>query len=80
MTAGLAVELMVSLLQSPLKQSHPASQVAKNSQSSADEETLPYIPHQIRGFLSNYSQMAITVSNIPLYITTYFSEILLMII
>lgn len=61
--AGLAVELMVSLLQSPHGVHHAAPPLGVvNAAVSSTDETEVNIPHQIRGFLSSYSQMTVTVS------------------
>lgn len=67
----------MSLLQSPLGPHHPApslSAPAPGSASNTEEEgpTIAHIPHQIRGFLSSYSQMTVTVRNLLLYLILYF--------
>ena len=74
--AGLAVEMMVNLLQSPLGIHHPAPPVPTTASgaTAAGVDTQLCIPHQIRGFLSSYSQMTVTVSHsniiLPLIITS----------
>jgi len=74
--AGLAVEMMVNLLQSPLGIHHPAPPVPTTASgaAAAGVDTQLCIPHQIRGFLSSYSQMTVTVSHstiiLPLIITS----------
>lgn len=50
--AGLAVELMVSLLQHPLKARAPA-----DSESDSEVGPLSIVPHSMRGFLSQFSQI-----------------------
>jgi hypothetical protein len=59
-TAGLAVELMVALLQSPHRQRHPSEMV---SGSSSDEGANP-VPHQMRGSLKEFVQFSPAVSYI----------------
>ncbi|KAK7794339.1 hypothetical protein R5R35_011274 [Gryllus longicercus] len=50
--AGLAVELMVSLLQHPLKAQAPPA-----CESDAESGPLSIVPHSIRGFLSQFTQI-----------------------
>lgn len=53
MASGLAVELLISILQ------HPKRQFA----SPDDENILGLVPHQIRGFLHNYSNVKLQAPN-----------------
>uniref|UniRef100_A0A5S6R321 Ubiquitin-like modifier-activating enzyme ATG7 n=1 Tax=Trichuris muris TaxID=70415 RepID=A0A5S6R321_TRIMR len=55
--AGIAVELMASCLQHPLKGKAPA----EVSDSDAHATCLGAVPHQIRGYLSRYEQMSLAV-------------------
>ncbi|XP_014785656.1 ubiquitin-like modifier-activating enzyme ATG7 [Octopus bimaculoides] len=52
--AGIAVELMVSILQHPLRQKAPACTSTDSDFQSESESCLGIVPHQIRGFLSHY--------------------------
>eukprot|EP00697_Spironema_sp_BW2_P010701 gnl/Spiro4/26049_TR12982_c0_g1_i1.p1 gnl/Spiro4/26049_TR12982_c0_g1~~gnl/Spiro4/26049_TR12982_c0_g1_i1.p1 ORF type:complete len:674 (+),score=126.99 gnl/Spiro4/26049_TR12982_c0_g1_i1:30-2024(+) len=56
--SALAVELMVSLLQHPLRARAPADVGCPVSEPTSSP--LGLIPHQIRGFLSHYQNMIIT--------------------
>ncbi|TKX21483.1 putative ubiquitin-like modifier-activating enzyme atg7 [Elsinoe australis] len=64
--SALAVELLVSILQSPLKGAaaapEPQSSVSSREQQPKEPETthpLGTVPHQLRGFMSNWSTMTI---------------------
>jgi len=64
--SALAVELLVSILQSPLKARAPAPEVAtRNSDGTmtappaGPEHPLGTIPHQLRGFLSSWQTMSV---------------------
>ncbi|KEF51571.1 autophagy-like protein 7 [Exophiala aquamarina CBS 119918] len=61
--SALLVELLVSVLQHPQGAAAPATQSRLTSSSASDEGTehpLGIVPHQIRGFLSTFSNMNIT--------------------
>ncbi|GAB1606639.1 ubiquitin-like modifier-activating enzyme ATG7 [Argonauta hians] len=53
--AGMAVEMMVSILQHPLKLEAPACTNTNADFQSDSESCLGVVPHQIRGFLSHYN-------------------------
>ncbi|VDP96177.1 unnamed protein product [Trichobilharzia regenti] len=55
--AALAVELMVSVLQHPLMYNAPADTLSQSYDTDTDRTSLGLIPHQIRGFLSHYTQV-----------------------
>lgn len=57
MASALAVELLVSVLQSPLRDLAPADTGKTNSESTGN--CLGIVPHQMRGFLSNYSNLLV---------------------
>jgi len=57
--AGLAVELMVATLHSPLNNQHPGPKVSQE-----DEEVL-LIPHQIRGSLVSFNQILPSIPAFP---------------
>ena len=58
LASSLAIELLVSLLHSPLLDSAPADTPTSGSTPNADNP-VGLVPHQIRGFLGNYSNMLI---------------------
>lgn len=58
MASSLAIELLVSLLHSPLLDSTPADTPASGATPNADNP-VGLVPHQIRGFLGNYSNSLI---------------------
>ena len=65
--SALLVEMLVSILQHPLGAQAPAPKISKNQTSSSldyerDPPTHPLglVPHQIRGFLSNFKNMLIS--------------------
>jgi ubiquitin-like modifier-activating enzyme ATG7 len=67
MASALLVELLVSILQHPLGAQAPAPKISMNQHSSSvqyerDPPTHPLglVPHQIRGFLSNFNNMLIS--------------------
>uniref|UniRef100_L7M543 Ubiquitin-like modifier-activating enzyme ATG7 n=1 Tax=Rhipicephalus pulchellus TaxID=72859 RepID=L7M543_RHIPC len=60
MAGALAAELLVGLLQSPLKGRCPASDDA------SDENPLGPVPHQIRGFLARHAYMTPTCAAFPM--------------
>ncbi|KAK2733463.1 Autophagy protein 7 [Myotisia sp. PD_48] len=57
--SALLVELFVSVMQHPLKARAPAT----TSQDDDDPHPLGIVPHQIRGFLSKFSNVVITGNN-----------------
>lgn len=57
--SALAVELLVSILQSPLKAKTPAPPPSGTPAPSGPAHPLGTVPHQLRGFLSSWSTMAI---------------------
>lgn len=61
MAAALAVELMVSVLQHPLETDAPAS-TGDYSEMENAESCLGIVPHQIRGFLSQFQQVLPTTA------------------
>lgn len=58
LASALAVELLVSLLHSPLLDSAPAD-TPSNGQVPNESNPVGLVPHQIRGFVANYSTMLI---------------------
>ncbi|XP_074603824.1 autophagy-related 7 isoform X2 [Brevipalpus obovatus] len=54
--ASLAVELMISVLQHPMGVDTPAKPSPSGNEESLPESILGIIPHQIRGFLSQFGQ------------------------
>ncbi|CAG2177480.1 unnamed protein product [Oppiella nova] len=63
LASALAVELMVSVLQHPLRGAAPALVVSGDYMDEVDsdaETALGLVPHQIRGFLSRFQQLMIT--------------------
>ncbi|QQK43855.1 Molybdenum cofactor biosynthesis, MoeB [Penicillium digitatum] len=60
--SALLVELFVSLLQHPQGAGAPAP-VARNTE--RDDHPLGNVPHQIRGFLSNFENMSVTGKSYP---------------
>ncbi|CAG2115500.1 unnamed protein product [Medioppia subpectinata] len=66
LASALAVELMVSVLQHPMRGEAPALIVSGRGDEytdAVDEDTetaLGLVPHQIRGFLSRFQQLMIT--------------------
>jgi ubiquitin-like modifier-activating enzyme ATG7 len=67
MASALLVELLVSILQHPLGAQAPAPKSSINQHSSSvqyerDPSTHPLglVPHQVRGFLSNFNNMLIS--------------------
>lgn len=57
--SGLAVELLVSILQHPEKQYAPASTDSKDENATI----LGVVPHQIRGFLHNFNNIKLEAPN-----------------
>lgn len=55
--SALLVELLVSIIQHPQGAAAPASVGQKENQD--DDHPLGIVPHQIRGFLSNFSNMLV---------------------
>jgi len=57
--SALAVELLISILHHPLKGKAPADERTKDSTTQLSSE-LGLIPHQIRGFMSQYNNLLVT--------------------
>ncbi|CAH8579437.1 unnamed protein product [Heterobilharzia americana] len=55
--AAFAVELMISILQHPLQYNAPADTLSQLCETDATKMSLGLVPHQIRGFLSHYTQV-----------------------
>ena len=60
--SALLVELFVSLLQHPQGAGAPAP-IASNIE--RDDHPLGIVPHQIRGFLSNFENLSVTGKSYP---------------
>lgn len=60
--SALLVELFVSLLQHPQGAAAPAP---TSHQIERDEHPLGIVPHQIRGFLSNFENLSVTGKSYP---------------
>ncbi|CAG8882757.1 unnamed protein product [Penicillium nalgiovense] len=60
--SALLVELFVSLLQHPQGAGAPAP-IARNTE--RDDHPLGIVPHQIRGFLSNFENLSVTGKSYP---------------
>lgn len=60
--SALLVELFVSLLQHPKGAGAPAP-IARNTE--RDDHPLGAVPHQIRGFLSNFENLSVTGKSYP---------------
>jgi len=67
MASALLVEMLVSILQHPLGARAPAPKVSMNQHSSSVQyerdppsHPLGLVPHQIRGFLTNFNNMLIS--------------------
>ncbi len=58
LASALAIELLVSMLHSPLLDSAPAD-TPSNGHTPNESNPVGLVPHQIRGFLGNYSVMMI---------------------
>jgi len=58
LASALAIELLVSMLHSPLLDSAPADTPSSGHQPN-DSNPVGLVPHQIRGFVANYSNMLI---------------------
>lgn len=65
--SALLVELLVSILQHPLKEHAPAPVPSSSSTYERDppEHALGIVPHQVRGFLSNFQNMIIKGQSYP---------------
>ena len=64
--SALAVELVSSILQHPLKACAPATQDAKDdSEKEKARSVLGDLPHSIRGFLDSFSQLCISCPAFP---------------
>jgi ubiquitin-like modifier-activating enzyme ATG7 len=57
LAAGMAVELMVAILHSPMGNRHTAESFLNSTNDSEDENHSEFIPHQIRGFLGSFSSI-----------------------
>lgn len=58
--SALAVELLVSLIHHPLKAKAPASEKADPQMGGDLPTDLGLVPHQLRGFLTHFSNMIVT--------------------
>jgi hypothetical protein len=58
LASALAIELLVAMLHSPLLDSAPAD-TPSNGHLPNESNPVGLIPHQIRGFVANYSNMLI---------------------
>ncbi len=58
LASALAIELLVSMLHSPLLDSAPADTPSNGNQPN-ENNPVGLIPHQIRGFMGNYSNLLI---------------------
>lgn len=56
--AGIAVELMVAILHSPLYHTHPAADHSNATSKPVPDDSVSPIPHQLRGSLMRFTQIA----------------------